>query len=285
MIDYKLIVGKTVDTREVTYRTEDSILYALSLGFGADPCDKQQLRYVYEDGIETLPGLSMVLGYPGFWLKDPQYQVQWQKCLHAEEHFVIHHPMPPAGTIRGVTVVDNIVDRGPDKGAFFYIRKDVISEADGIKIATVYSTTLARGDGGFGGPTGPRPDPVEVPNRKPDLVCDIPTLPQQALIYRLCGDFNPLHADPEVAKFAGFERPILHGRCTMGIAQHAILKTCCNYESRRMKSMRVRFSAPFLPGETLRTEIWREGLRAYFTASSLDRGVQVLGNGLVELNG
>ena len=124
-----------------------------------------------------------------------------------------------------------------------------------------------------------------MPTRAPDIVCDLPTLPQQALIYRLCGDFNPLHADPEVARVAGFERPILHGRCTMGVAQHAILKSCCDYDARRLKSMRVRFSAPFLPGETLRTEIWRDGQYAYFTASSRERGVQVLGNGLVELAG
>lgn len=285
MIDYKLLVGKTVDSRKTTYRNEDTILYALALGFGADPTDRQQLRYVYEQELLALPGMSMVLGYPGFWLKDPEYAVQWQKVLHAEEHFVIHHLLPTSGTIRGVTVVDHIVDRGADKGAFIYTHKDLISEPDGIKLATVHSTTVARGDGGFGGPAGPRPDPIAVPTRAPDIVCDLPTLPQQALIYRLCGDFNPLHADPEVARVAGFERPILHGRCTMGVAQHAILKSCCDYDARRLKSMRVRFSAPFLPGETLRTEIWRDGQYAYFTASSRERGVQVLGNGLVELAG
>ncbi|MSR13798.1 MAG: MaoC family dehydratase [Gammaproteobacteria bacterium] len=280
MIDYKLLVGMIIDEREAPYRIEDTLLYALSLGFGADPTDVNQLRYVYEDGLEALPCMSLVLGYPGFWLKNPTYQVDWTKVLHAEEAFEIHVPLPSAGTVIGKTVITDVIDRGADKGAFIYSTKEVRNKQDGTLLASVKSATVARGDGGFNGPTGPRPAAIEVPTRVPDLVCDLPSLPQQALLYRLCGDMNPLHADPAVALKGGFERPILHGRATMGIAHHAIIKTCCDYRASRLKSMRLRFSAPFFPGETLRTSIWRDGNKAFFTAASVERGVMVLNNGL-----
>jgi len=278
------IIGQRIARSESTYRTEDSILYALGLGFGADPTDEQQLRFVYEPEIRTLPTMSLVLGYPGFWLKDPKYQVEWQKVLHAEEKLIIHRPLPPAGAVVGETFVDDIVDRGPDKGAFIYTRKEVRGESDGVLFATVLSNTLARGDGGFGGAPGTREKPPAAPDRDPDVVCDLTTMPQQALLYRLCGDMNPLHADPVIARSAGFERPILHGRATMGVAQHAVLKCACDYDPARLKSFSVRFSAPFLPGETLRTEIWREAGEVYFLSRALERDVVVLTNGHAEID-
>jgi acyl dehydratase len=284
VIDPSEIVGKMIARNESTYRIEDSILYALGLGFGADPTDMDQLRFVYEQNIQTLPTMSLVLGYPGFWLKEPTYQVEWQKVLHAEEKLVIHHPLPPAGMMIGETFVDEIVDRGPDKGAFIYTRKEVRAESDGKLFATVYSNTLARGDGGCGGVSGSRAKPTPLPDREPDAVCDLTTIPQQALLYRLCGDMNPLHADPAIARGAGFDRPILHGRSTLGIAQHAVLKTCCAYDPARIKSISVRFSAPFLPGETLRTEIWQDGTDVYFRSLAQERGVVVLKNGHVALS-
>lgn len=282
MIDYRQLLGRTVDERETRFRVEDTILYALAVGVGADPLDARQLRYVYEENLVALPCMSLVLGYPGFWLKDPQYQVDWPKLLHAEEAFEIHAPLPVAGVVTGRTVVTGIVDRGAEKGAYLYSTKEVRTP-DGRLLATVNSATVARGDGGFGGPTGPVPPPVQIPDRAPDLVCDLPSLPQQALLYRLCGDMNPLHADPAIATRAGFERPILHGRCTMGIAQHAIIRECCDYDATRLRGMRVRFTAPFLPGETLRTSMWRDGAQVFFTAASLERGVTVLNNGLATL--
>ncbi len=284
MIDPAEIVGQRIARCESNYRTEDSILYALALGFGADPTDSDQLQFVYEQNIRTLPTMNLVVGYPGFWLKEPKYQVEWQKVLHAEEKLIIHQPLPPAGAVVGETFVDEIVDRGADRGAFIYQRKEVRGETDGVLFAEVLSNTLARGDGGFGGTAKPRAQPPAVPERKPDAVCDLATLPQQALLYRLCGDMNPLHADPAIARGAGFDRPILHGRATMGVAQHAVLKTACDYDPARLKSLSVRFSAPFLPGETLRTELWSDGSDVYFRSRSLERDVVVLNNGHAELN-
>lgn len=283
MIDYRELVGRTVDDRTTGYRAEDTMLYALATGFGGDPLDARQLRFVYEEHLVALPCMSLVVGYPGFWLKNPEYGVDWPKVLHAEEHFEIHRPLPVAARVRASTVVTAVVDRGADKGAFIHSTKEVRDLADGALLATVHSTTVARGDGGFGGPDGPRAAPVALPARTPDLVCDLPTLPQQALLYRLCGDFNPLHADPAVARRGGFDRPILHGRCTMAVAQHALLRACCDYDAARLESMRVRFTAPFFPGETLRTRIWREGADHYFDAASVERGVTVLGGGLARI--
>lgn len=284
MIDPAELVGRRIARCESNYRTEDSILYALALGFGADPTSRDELQFVYEQDIRTLPTMNLVVGYPGFWLKEPQYQVAWQKVLHAEEKLIIHRPLPPAGAVIGETFVDEIVDRGADKGAFIYQRKEVRGETDGVLFAEVLSNTLARGDGGFGGTAKPRAQPPAVPERKPDAVCDLPTLPQQALLYRLCGDMNPLHADPDIARGAGFDRPILHGRATMGIAQRAVLQTACDYDPTRLKSLSVRFSAPFLPGETLRTELWNDGGDVYFRSRSLERDIVVLNNGHAEVN-
>lgn len=273
------LVGRTVDEREARFSRADTCLYALATGLGSDPLDARQLRYVWEEDLQALPAMSLVLAYPGFWLKDPQYGVDWTKVLHAEEGLEIHAPLPAEGTVRGRTTVTRIIDRGADKGALVYSSREVRHGRDDTLLATIESCTLLRGDGGFGGPSGPLPPPVVMPGRAPDAVCDLSSLPQQALLYRLCGDFNPLHADPAVARQAGFDRPILHGRCTLAIAQHALLRLCCGYEASRLRHMRVRFTAPFFPGETLRTLVWREGSTLLFSAEAVERGVKVLDQG------
>ncbi len=280
MNNHGALIGTVINRQTETYGVKDSILYALAVGVGADATDPKQLPYVYEEPtLKTLPTLALVIAYPGFWMRDPKYGFTWQKVLHAEESLEIHQPLPGAGTVTGETVIEDVVDRGADKGCFVYLKKELRS-ADGATLyATVRSNTLARADGGFGGKPTPRPAPPAPPERAPDQVCDLPTHFNQALLYRLCGDMNPLHADPAVATGAGFERPILHGRCTLGVAMHAILRSCCDYDAHRMQTLNVRFSSPVLPGETLRTEIWNEDGMAYFRTSVLERGVVVLNNG------
>jgi len=280
MRDHASLIGQVINEQEHEVTVHDTILYALALGFGADPMDDQQLRYVYEEDLQSLPGMAMIIAYPGFWMREPRYGFTWQKVLHAEESIEIHQPLPVAGKVRGSTVVEDVVDRGAEKGCFVYLRKELYGGEDGqTHLATVVSNTLARADGGFGGGGNPRAPMAAPPDRNPDMVCDLPTSPQSALLYRLCGDMNPLHADPKVAAAAGFDRPILHGRCTMGVAMHALIRSCCDYDATRLKQMQLRFSAPFLPGETLRTEIWREHDGIHFRASSVERAVVVLSNG------
>jgi acyl dehydratase len=174
------------------------------------------------------------------------------------------------------------VDKGKDKGALI-MTENTVRDAAGEAICTLTSTTFCRADGGFGGPEGPVNTPHPIPDAAPQHVCDLPVLPQAALIYRLSGDYNPLHADPAYAKKAGFTMPILHGRCTFSVAGHAILKTLCGYDPSRFVAMEGRFSWPVYPGETIRTEMWRDGNVVSFRATVPARKVTVLNNGRAEI--
>lgn len=282
-LDYDRLRNWTFADVEHAYGTTDTILYALGVGLGADPLDARQLRFVYEEDLLALPTMAVVLGAPGFWLKEQDTGVDWVRVLHGEQGLVLHRPLPPEGTAIGRTRVTGILDKGADKGALIYTEKVLIDKASGETVATTTSTTFARGDGGFGGPTGPSPRPHPIPERSPDLACDLPTVPQAALIYRLSGDRNPLHADPEVARSAGFKAPILHGLCTLGAAGHALLKSCCDYDPARFRSLKLRFSAPVYPGETIRTEMWRDGAIVSFRSRALERDAVVLDNGRAEV--
>ena len=279
-LDYdKLLNWRPPEVRQKLTR-KDTILYALGLGLGADPMDERQLRFVYEKDLLALPTIATVLASPAFWMKAPEFGLDWHKILHGEEAFEISTPIPVEGELIGRTRVEAIVDKGADKGALALIERTISEAQTGQTIATVKSTAFMRSYGGFGGPSGPTPELHQLPNRAPDLTCDAPTLPQAALIYRLSGDYNPLHADPEVARQGGFRQPILHGLCSLGIAGHAILKTVCNYNPDRLKSLKLRFSLPVHPGEKIRTEIWVDGSSVSFRARVVERDVIVLNNGL-----
>ncbi len=278
-IDYQKLKNWKFADIEHTYTEKDTILYALGLGCGADPLDLEDLRFVYEDGLLALPSMAVVLGYPGFWIKHPDTGVDWRMVLHGEQGLVIHHPLPAAATVIGKSRVTEIVDKGPGKGALLFSDRDVIDKATGALLCTLTSTTFIRGEGGFGGPSGPAPEPHKLPDRAPDMQRDIATLPQAALIYRLSGDFNPLHADPRVASAVGFPRPILHGLCSFGVAVRALLKACGGNDPARLKDLQLRFTAPVFPGETIRTEIWQDGATVSFRARVVERDLVVLNNG------
>jgi acyl dehydratase len=278
-IDYQQLKSRPFADVIQRYTERDTILYALGLGCGADPTDSDDLRFVYEEGLRALPSMGVVLGTPGFWLKDPGTGVDWRKVLHGEQGLVLHKPLPAAATVIGRTRVKEIFDKGEGKGALLFSERDVIDQSSGEKLCTLTSTTFLRGEGGFGGPQGPTPEPHPLPDRAPDRAVDMPTLPQAALIYRLSGDPNPLHADPKVAAAAGFPRPILHGLCTFGVAGRAVLRTCCGNDPARLKTMQLRFSAPVFPGETIRTEIWQDGNTLSFRARVAERDLVVLSNG------
>jgi acyl dehydratase len=277
-IDYDKLKNWPLPAVEQRYTARDTILYALGVGAGSDPTDEAELRFVYEGELRALPTMGVVLGAPGFWLKDPTTGVDWRKVLHGEQGLVVHRPLPPAAVVVGRSKVVEILDRG-DKGAFMYAERVVVDQATAEPMCTLTSTTVLRGAGGFGGPAGPAPEPHALPARAPDLAVDLATLPQAALIYRLSGDDNPLHADPKVALAVGFPRPILHGLGTFGVAGRAILKACCGSDPARLEAMQVRFSAPVFPGETIRTEIWRDGATVSFRARVVARDAVVLNNG------
>lgn len=283
-IDYDTLKAWTLPDRERDWSWQDSALYALGVGVGHDPLDAEQLRFVYEHGMKALPTMPVVMATGGFWLRDPGTGVDWKRVVHGEERLEIHGPVPTEGRFTSRFCVEEIVDKGPGRGALIVSRFELVDLGCGRHVATVRRTAFARGDGGFGGPGGPTAKPHALPEgRAPDHVCDLPTLPQQALIYRLNGDLNPLHADPDVAREAGFDRPILHGLCTFGIAGHAVLRTLSGYDPARLKRFDVRFSAPVFPGETIRTEMWADGDVVSFRARAVERDVVVLNNGLAEL--
>jgi acyl dehydratase len=264
------------------YTARDTILYGLGLGVGADPLDPSELRYVYEESLMALPTMAAVVCTPGFWLKEEGTGIDWKRVLHAEQSVTIHRPLAPVGTVVAVTVIDEIIDKGEGRGALIYQRRELQEADTGEAIATVSQSSYARGDGGFGGPAGPLKPVHAIPDRPADLVLETQTRRDLALLYRLNGDYNPLHADPEVARAAGFDRPILHGLCTYGIAGRAVLRGMCNDEPARLRQFDVRFSAPVMPGDTIRTEMWRPDRdgRASFRCSVPERGAVVLNNGL-----
>jgi acyl dehydratase len=270
----RLVARAPLETRQAL-TAEQVMLYAL--GVGAD-----ELRFVYEKGLEVLPTMAVALAYPGFVWRDPELGVDWQRLLHAETGITIHAPLPVSGDLVGHTRFGPVFDKGAEKGAIAYHVREIY-DAGGTHLATVRNGSFLRGNGGCGSTPGDQAKPHAIPGGAPDHVVDLATAANQALIYRLSGDLNPLHVDPQLAAKAGFPRPILHGLCTFGVAGRAVLAALCDNRPQRLKRLDVRFSAPVFPGETIRTEIWREGDdRAAYRASVIERDTVVLNNGYVE---
>lgn len=281
-INYDKLVNWDIPEARQRLTKRDTILYALGVGLGADPCDEHQLRFVYEEKLQVLPTMAIILGYPGPWHAHPDTGITRSHVVHGEQGLRILKPLPVEGEVTGRTRVTGVVDKGKDKGALVMTENTVRNQA-GEVVCTLSSTTFCRADGGFGGPDRPVNTPHKIPDSPPEHVCDLPVLPQAALIYRLSGDYNPLHADPAYAAKAGFKMPILHGRCTFSIAGHAILRTLCGYDPARFAAMEGRFSSPVYPGETIRTEMWRNGNVVTFRSTVPARGVTVLNNGRAEI--
>jgi acyl dehydratase len=271
---HKLLSAPPIRSRYV-FDERDTMLYALGVG-------AHELKFVYEERLEALPTMAVVMGHPGFIWRDPLYGVDWKRIVHGETTLQIHRPLPTAGSLTGVTTLGPLFDKGRDKGAVCYQTRHVYDDTDTL-LATIGAAIFMRGDGGFGGTCEGQPKPHALPQRQPDLAEILPTLENQGLIYRLSGDRNPLHVDPAVAAAAGFPRPILHGLCTYGVAGRAILSLLCENESARLKRLDVRFSSPVYPGETIRIDVWRESEgRAFFRAIAVERDLVVLNNGFAE---
>ena len=282
-LDPQTILNWKFPEIEHAYTEKDTILYALGLGCGSEPGAADDLKFVYERGLLALPTMAVVLAYPGNWLESKQSTADYSKVLHGEQYLTLHRPLPPSGVVVGKTRVTNLLDKGKEKGAVLYVERRIIDKTSGTPIATMSSAAVLRGDGGFGGKPGPQPEPHKLPDGAPARHVDIKTAPNAALIYRLSGDKNPLHADPKAAAAGGFKTPILHGLCTYGVAGRAIIKACCGGDPARLTGLQVRFSAPVFPGETIRTEMWPDGSQVSFRARVVERDVVVLNNGLAKL--
>lgn len=259
-MDYGVFSKYRIAPVRQAYSARDAMLYAHSVQLGAMLDHARAVDYLTDTrGPRVLPSYAVDLGHAGFWLGDPATTVDAARNLHVEESFEIHAPLPAAADVVGDTRIVDIVDKGREKGALVYLEKEVRDAASGLRLATCRRTLMLRGDGGYDGPPGtPRPAPRE-PAGPPDIVRIVPTRPDQALLYRLNGDANPLHVEPAVAATAGFDRPILHGLCTFGIAASAALLALADGDAARLRAFGARFSAPVFPGETLRIEIWSDG--------------------------
>lgn len=284
-IDYESLRGRIFPDVVHTYGPRDVILYALGLGLGQDPLDTNQLRYVFEDGLRILPTMSVVLGHSGFWQRAHDTGINWQSVVHGEQSLVVYRPLPVSGTVTGRMVVEEIVDKGHGRGAHLYTRRDLFDNSDGALLCTLRSNAICRADGGFGGPSIIPQTSPPLPPREPDHFLDFRIPMQAALIYRLSGDDNPLHADPAVAHIAGFERPILHGLCTYGIAGFVIAAMAAAGDASRLRRLDVRFSSPVYPGDLLRTDLWvgeQEELR--FRCRVVERQITVLDRGFAQIS-
>jgi acyl dehydratase len=288
MLDYEKTRNfQFADVRHA-YTSRDSILYALGIGLGADPLNRNELPFVYEKNQLAVPSMASVLASPGFWMRENKaLGIDALKLVHGEQSVTLHRTLPAAGTVIGRTRVIRIVDKGEGKGAVIHTEKKLFDEATEQLLATVEQVVFCRGDGGFskisGGGDEPAPPFEATPERAPDLVIDMTTRPDAALLYRLSGDLNPLHADPAVAEKAGFPKPILHGLATYGIACRALLAHFCGYDTRRLRSMRARMSSPVYPGETIRLECWRADGAVAFRARVPERDLLVLTHGRADV--
>lgn len=282
-LNFDALLATTVTDQPFEYTERDTILYAIGVGFGSDPMSRRELPFVYEKpGLHTVPSMAAMLVAGDFFVNCGW---DYNSVLHGGQHLDIYRPLPAAGKLLANRRISSIIDRGARKGVRIELESEVRLARDDTVLFTLRTILLARGDGGQNGPTGIVPLPHRLPKRDPDLSCDLPTRADQALLFRLSGDLNPLHADPDVAAAAGFPRPILHGRCTSGIACRAILQTICDYDFTLITGFEVRFTAPVFPGDIITTEMWQDRNVISFRCKVKERNVTVINNGRCMLRG
>lgn len=275
-IDPTVAIGAQLPEVEFSWTSAEVLLYHLALGAGADPVEEAELGYVLEDRLRVLPTFGVVA--PGFRtfeppaVRFPGIEVDLAAALHGTQSITMHRPIPASGKAVARTRIADVWDKVK---AAVIVKETVVTDLADAPLWTMTSRIFARGEGGFGGSRGPS-EPKVLPDRDPDRVVDVPTLAQQALLYRLCGDRNPLHSDPAFAARAGFPRPILHGLCTWGMVCKTVVDTILGGDVTRVASYSARFAGAVFPGETLRVRIWSAPGRQVLIVSTVERGVDVL---------
>lgn len=285
-IDYDDMMQSGATGLASRYDEKDVMLYALGVGMGRDPLDEKELPFVYENnGLKVVPTFASVINRgeaPPERQRMPQKsQINFAMVVDGERRITFHKPLPPKCEVTTDERMLAILDKGEGKGAVLVQERATREAGSGDKLFTIVTSIFARGDGGFGGSPEGGPALHILPERAPDLVKECDTRADQALLYALSGDRNPLHRDPAFAKMVGFPRPILHGLCSYGTACRAVLSTLAEYQLERIKQFDVRFSKPVFPGETLVVEMWKDGATISYRASVKERpGTVVLNNGL-----
>tara|TARA_B100000700_G_scaffold87447_1_gene98473 strand:+ start:5255 stop:6103 length:849 start_codon:yes stop_codon:yes gene_type:complete len=276
-INYDEIMNLTSENVEISYSDKDSILYSLGIGLGNDPMNLNELKYVYENSQSVLPSMATNFQYHSPLLL--KTNINFIMVVHGEQRLSITNALPVSGDFIANAKVIGCYDKGPARGAIIEVETTVKNKKNNEEICKLVSTTFARGDGGFGGPDSPKKE-IFIPDGEPDYVSEVSTKPDQALIFRLSGDYNPLHSDPNFAKAAGFEKPILHGMCTYGIACRSLVNEICENDASKLKRFDCRFSSPVYPGETIITEMWKKDKMIYFNSKVKERDKLVLKNGV-----
>ncbi len=271
---------------EVSYSARDALLHALASGFCADPLNESELPFVYEGRDQRVsPAFASGLGKVGVLVREtPGTGLANSGSMHAEIRIALHRPLPPQQQMLVDERVVEVVDKGAGRGLLIHLQRTLCSKATREQLVTTIWSSYYPTDGGIGGSAGSRFSAHPLPEREPEHVDTRTTSANQALFFRLVlGDTNPLHADPRASRAAGFERPLLHGLCTFGFACRAVLAAYCDYRPERIASLDARFSAPLYPGESIITEMWRDGAIISFRCRSPERGVLALNNGRVVL--
>lgn len=278
-INYEELMQAKSTGLTASYGERETMLYALGIGFMRDPMNEKELKFAYENDLQTVPTMATVIGW-GMGGVMAKSGINYLMVVHGEQRVTMHKPLPSAGEVVFDERVVGVFDKGAGKGAVLVTERVMKEKTTGEKLCTLMSSTFARGDGGFGGPKDGAPEPHKLPEgRKPDLVHEADTRADQAFIYALSGDRNPLHRDPKIAAMAGFPRPILHGLCTYGTACRSVISTICDYDAKKITGFDVRFSAPVFPGETIVTEMWVDGSVVSFRSKVKERDIVVLNNG------
>jgi 3-hydroxyacyl-CoA dehydrogenase/3a,7a,12a-trihydroxy-5b-cholest-24-enoyl-CoA hydratase len=274
------VVGKELTPLEFSYQPRDVILYALGVGAGYEP---DELKFVYENGLEVLPTFGVIPPFPALMglIGVEGVDINLVMLLHGEQYLEVRKPIPVQGKLTSKPKIAAVYDK--TKGALVEMDVDTVDENGDVVFFNKFGSFI-RGEGGFGGERGPEPG-NEPPDRAPDKVVEASTLPIQAMIYRLSGDYNPLHIDPAISGMAGYDKPILHGLCSFGFVGRAVLRGFCGNDTGKFKAIKVRFSRHVFPGETIVTEMWKESDdKIIVRASTKERGEYCLTNSAVWLN-
>ncbi|RSY79330.1 3-alpha,7-alpha,12-alpha-trihydroxy-5-beta-cholest-24-enoyl-CoA hydratase [Sphingomonas koreensis] len=279
-IDPHALLTHDFGERRHAYVERDAILYALGVGMPTDPLDLAQLHFIDETRLAVLPTFAVTLASPGMWLREPRFGIDFARLVHSAQHAEFETPLPAAGEVVGTARVASLTDRGEGRGAELMIERLIRDASSGQIYCRLRQTLVLRGDGGFGGPPAPRAS-FELPDRAPDLRASLTLSPRAALIYRLSGDWNPLHIDPVVASRAGFDRPIMHGLGSYGAAA-AALCTAAGADHLALRAFSCRFSGVVFPGDTIDLSAWRSGSELHFIAAVAGRTVLDQGRAFIE---
>ncbi len=272
MLDVDRLLALAIPARLCSYTERDTMLYALGVGFGSDPMDRDELHFVYEEGLKAVPTQATTVAWDRSWV--PASGIDWPKVVHGEQRITMDRALPPSGDVIATARVSEVLDKGT--GALVRVEtrlKDALTEA---WLGTTTTGFFVRGAGGFGAAVDKGAARKPLPGRRPDATHEAQTFGHQALLYRLSGDRNPHHASPAAAEAGGFPRPVLHGLCTYGLACRSVLRAFCNFEPACIAAFGARFSAPVFPGDTLRFDMWNDGDEVLLRGLCLQRGSVVI---------